>query len=102
MNSTSPKAEFPSTYHKLTGSIPLVMEQPRTLLNERDPQLLRRLKHGLIVLASDRTRDILHSAPRSAIDVIDERKLFTLALESSGQRGSKGTHESITANSNAC
>jgi hypothetical protein len=53
----------------------LMMEQPGTLLDERNPQFLRSFEDRLIVIASDRTGDILHPTPRGTVDVIDEGEL---------------------------
>jgi hypothetical protein len=51
-----------------------VMEQPNMLLNKRNPQLLRRLKHSPIILAPRRRRNILGPTTLRPKHIIDERE----------------------------
>ena len=50
------------------------MEKPNMLLHKSNPQLLRRLKDGAIVLAARRRRHILGAAPGRPEHVVDERE----------------------------
>ena len=49
-----------------------MVEQPDVLLNKGDTQLLSRLEHGAIVLASCRRSNVLGTAPVRPEDVVDE------------------------------
>ena len=53
------------------------MEQPRTLLHERDAQIVRGFKDGLVIVTAYRAGDIFHAASGGSVDVVDEWELFS-------------------------
>lgn len=79
----------------------LVVEQPRTLLDKGDAQILCSFEDRLIIVAADWTGDIFHATPCCSIHIVDERKL------ESGQHcasrhhalSARQTYESVTAHS---
>ena len=50
------------------------MEKPNVLLHKSNPQLLRRLKDGTIILTACRRRHILGATPGRPEHVVDERE----------------------------
>ena len=52
-----------------------VVEQPGTLFDEGDAQLICGVKDCSIVLTADRTGNVLDTRPGNPVNVVDEREL---------------------------
>ena len=52
-----------------------MVKQTNALLNKRNPQFLRSVKTGLVILAARGRGDVLHARAASAEDVVDEGEL---------------------------
>ena len=70
-----------------------MMKQPCTLLDKRDPQFLRCVKNGPVVLRPRRRGDVFDSTPRGAVDIVDEGELEYLAISNLSSRGTGGEGE---------
>jgi hypothetical protein len=55
----------------------LMMEQTRTLLDESDAQILRRVEHCAIVLGAGRRGNVFYATAGRAIDVVHKGELVT-------------------------
>ena len=77
------------------------MEQPRTLLNKGNPQILSSLENRLIVITACRTSDVFDTTASSPVDIVDEWELSHTALAvSTVRQKEEQTYESVTAHGN--
>ena len=52
-----------------------MVEQPNALLHKRDPQVLRRVEHSLVILAPCRCGDVADAGAGGTVDVVGEGEL---------------------------
>ena len=87
---------YVQSFSPIQNEINSVMKQPGILLDKRDPELFRRRKNHLVVLASDRSCNVLHPGSPGSKHVVDEGELYIVSPRAIIRREAGETYESIT------